>query len=123
MSLEWLRTLVWMDYRLAVLFYVVVPLGLLVWAWSQRARAIVTLLRIYWQVASLLMINVYLMIAALPVSFFTSVLAQVLMPVSLWFWLDVNEEIRERRGLLARVTHIWRWIVTWAASLGALAML
>ncbi len=123
MSLEWLRTLVWMDYRLAVLFYVVVPLGLLVWAWSQRARAIVTLLRIYWQVASLLMINVYLMIAALPVSFFTSVLAQVLMPVSLWFWLDVNEEIRERRGLLARVTHIWRWIVTWLASLGAIGML
>ncbi|WP_448381087.1 DUF3177 family protein [Gloeomargarita sp.] len=122
MSATWLTTLVWMYYRLAVLVYVVVPLGLLVWAWSQRARAIVTLLRIYWQVASLLMITVYLLIAALPVGFWTSLVAQVLLPVSLWFWLDVNEEIEERPGWLARVTNLWRWVVTWAAGLGAVAM-
>jgi len=122
MAAEGLVTWVWTYYRLAVVFYVFAPLGLLVWAWSQRARAIVTLLRIYWQVASLLMITVYLMIAALPVSFFTSWLAQMLLPVCLWFWLDVNEEIAERPGWLARVTNLWRWLVTWMAALGSVLM-
>lgn len=119
----WLTTLVWTYYRVAVLFYVLVPLGLLVWAWVQRARAIVTLLGIYWQVSSLLMITVYLMIGALPIGFPVSLLAQILLPVCLWFWVDLNEEIAERPGPLAWAIRVWRWIVTWATSLGALAML
>ncbi|MCS6783046.1 MAG: DUF3177 family protein [Gloeomargarita sp. SKYBB_i_bin120] len=123
MSQELLTTLVWTYYRVAVVFYVLVPLGLLVWAWAQRARAIFTLLGIYWKVSSLLMITVYLLIGALPIGFPVSFLAQVLLPACLWFWVDINEEIAERPGPLAWATNVWRWIVTWAASLGALAML
>ncbi|MEB3341941.1 DUF3177 family protein [Okeania sp.] len=89
---------VWLDYRLAVLFTVIIPLFLLVWAFVKRAESIQHLLIIYWRVASLLAITVYLMIAAIPISFFTSLIARLLIPISLWFWVDLNEEIREARN-------------------------
>ena len=66
-----LETFVWMDYRLAVLFTIAIPLFLLIWAFVKNSEAIQHLLIIYWRVASLLAITVYLMIAAAPISFLT----------------------------------------------------
>ena len=48
----WYRPLVWMDYRLAVLFTVLIPLILLLWAFIQKAQAMQRLLVIYWRVSS-----------------------------------------------------------------------
>ena len=56
---------------------------------------------IYWRVASLLAITVYLMIGGLSVSFVTALLAKILIPLSLWFWVDLNEEIREQPKRIA----------------------
>jgi hypothetical protein len=120
MSIELLRSLVWADYRLAVLFTVFIPLGLLLWAVLQKADAIVRLLIIYWKVASLLAITVYLMIAQLPWSFLTGIAALALIPTSLWFWIDLNEEIADRQGLLKRVVTSWRWAVTIYCAIAAL---
>ena len=60
----WFRPLIWMDYRLGVLLAVIIPLVLLIWALFQRQEAMQRLLIIYWRVASLLMITVYLMVPA-----------------------------------------------------------
>ena len=122
MSQDLLRSLVWMDYRLAVLFTVVLPLVLLLWAVLAKAEAIQRLLVIYWRVASLLAITVYLMIGSLPVSFVASILARVLIPVSLWFWVDLNEEIQDqRRSPLKLAFTAWRWAVSVYCVLGAIA--
>lgn len=108
-----LRTVIWTDYRLAVLFTVSLPLVLLLWAFFKRNEAIQMLLSIYWKVASLLAITVYLMIGGFSLSFIAAVMARVLIPISLWFWADLNEEIREQPdGALKLTFNSWRWGVT-----------
>ncbi len=117
-----LRTLIWTDYRLAVLFAVGIPLVLLIWAFVQKADALQRLMIIYWRVASLLAITLYLMIAGLPIAFITSLCALILIPISLWFWNDINEEIEDRRGPLKLTLKVWRWAMSIYCALGAIAM-
>lgn len=117
----WLSSLVWTDYRLAVLFTVLIPLVLLIWAFVKQSEAIQRLLLIYWRVASLLAITVYLMIGALPYSFLAGWFARILIPISLWFWVDLNEEIRDQPPNPLRFSLIsWRWAVSIYCILGAL---
>jgi len=61
-----------------------------------KAEAIQRLLTIYWRVSSLLAITIYLLIAALPVGFISGLMARILIPISLWFWVDLNEEIEDQ---------------------------
>ncbi|MDA0268590.1 MAG: DUF3177 family protein [Cyanobacteria bacterium] len=118
-----LQSLVWMDYRLAVLFTVVMPLILLIWAFVRQANAIQLLLTIYWKVASLLMITVYLMIGGFSFAFITGLMARILIPIGLWFWDDLNEEIREQPNSLLRFLLVsWRWAVSLYSVIGAVAV-
>lgn len=118
----WLPPLVWTDYRLALLFTVLLPLALLIWAMVQRAEAIQKLLMIYWRVASLLAITVYLLIGAIPIGFITGWFARILIPISLWFWADLNEEITEQPpSRLKGSFTAWRWAVSAYCVAGALA--
>jgi len=120
----WFQPLIWMDYRLAILFTVMIPLVLIIWAAYKRAEAIARLLIIYWRVASLLMITVYLMIPSWPISFATGTIARLLIPISLWFWVDVNEEIDDRPpDALKLATTAWRWSISTYCLLGVLASL
>lgn len=120
----WFKPLVWMDYRLAVLFTVFIPLTLLIWALVKRSEAVQRLLIIYWRVASLLLITVYLLIASLPIGFITAAIARILIPISLWFWADINEEINDlpRRSLRLALTS-WRWAVTVYNLIGFVAQI
>jgi hypothetical protein len=117
-----LRSLVWADYRIAVLFAVIIPLILLIWAFVQKADSLVRLLIIYWRVASLLAITVYLLMAGAQVGFISGWLAGILIPISLWFWVDVNEDIEDRPSspLKLAVTS-WRWAITAYCMLGVIA--
>jgi hypothetical protein len=120
----WFRPLVWMDYRLAVLFTVIIPLILLIWAFVQKAEAIQRLLTIYWRVSSLLAITVYLMIAQFAVSFISGLMGLILIPISLWFWVDLNDEIDyQPSGPLKLCFTSWRWATTVYCTLGAIASL
>ncbi len=117
-----LPSLVWTDYRLAVLFTVFIPLILLIWAFVQKAEAMVRLLLIYWRVSSLLAITVYLLIAGWPIGFVSGWCAGLLIPIGLWFWVDVNEDIEDQpqRPLKLALTS-WRWAITLYTTLGAIA--
>ena len=120
----WFRPLVWMDYRLAVLFTVSIPMVLLIWALVKKVEAIQRLLIIYWRVASLLMITVYLMIPAWPISFVSGFAARILIPISLWFWVVLNEEIQDLRpSALKLALTSWRWAVTVYSVVGAIALI
>uniref|UniRef100_A0ACD5GPD4 DUF3177 family protein n=1 Tax=Desertifilum tharense IPPAS B-1220 TaxID=1781255 RepID=A0ACD5GPD4_9CYAN len=123
--MELLRSLVWMDYKLAVLFAVVFPLGLLIWATVKQSEAIIRLLIIYWRVASLLAITVYLLIAAVPVGYVTSLAARILIPICLWFWVDLNEEIEDipPKRPLKLCFSAWRWAVSIYMVAGAIAQI
>ncbi|AFY45696.1 DUF3177 family protein [Nostoc sp. PCC 7107] len=120
----WFRPYIWADYRLAVLFTLIIPLILLIWAFVQKAEGIQRLLMIYWRVASLLAITIYLMIAEYPVSFISGLIARILIPISLWFWVDLNDEIEyQPSSLLKLIFTSWRWAVTVYSLLGAIAFL
>ncbi len=119
---EILRSLVWTDYRIAVLFLVIIPLILLIWAFVKKVDSMVRLLIIYWRVASLLAITVYIFIAGMPIGFVSGWFALILIPIALWFWVDVNEDIEDQpqRPLKLALTS-WRWATTVYCILGALA--
>jgi len=115
------RSLVWLDLRVAVLFSVGVPLVLLVWAALRRERALVRLLAIYWKVASLLLIADLLLSDRRPLGFLLLVLAQLLVVVSLWFWVDLNEELADLPPWrpLPLTVRIWRWSLSFWGVIGA----
>jgi Protein of unknown function (DUF3177) len=120
----WFQPLVWMDYRLSVLLTISIPLVVLIWAVVEKADAIVRLSIIYWRVASLLAITLYLMMAAWPVSFVSSVMGRALIPACLWFWADLNEEIADRpQSPLKLAFTAWRWAITVYSGLGAIAQI
>lgn len=120
----WYRPLVWMDYRLAVLFAVILPLILLFWAFIQKAQTMQRLLIIYWRVASLLMVTVYLMIPGWAFGYLSGLFARILIPVSLWFWADINEDLVDQpQRPLKFVFTAWRWAMTIYSTLGAIANL
>ncbi|MCP9938879.1 MULTISPECIES: DUF3177 family protein [unclassified Synechococcus] len=120
MALPLLRSLVWMIYRLELVFAVGLPLVLLVWAAMRQEPALVRLLNLYWKVSSLLGITVLLMAAARPMAFITATLAQLLIVVSLWFWVDLNEELADLPPFRALpfTMRLWRWALTALSLLG-----
>lgn len=120
----WFRQLVWIDYRLAVLFLMIIPIILLIWAYAQKAEGIQRLLMIYWRASSLLAITIYLMIAQYPVSFISGLIGQIIIPISLWFWVDLNDEIEyQPSGALKLTFTSWRWAVTIYSILGTIAFI
>ena len=121
----WFQPFVWLDYRVAFLFTVIIPLVLLIWAFVQKAEHFLHLLIIYWRVASLFLINIYLMIAALPISFISAFFVHLLIPLSLWFWIDLNEEINDYRASspLKLVFTAWRWAITVYSAIALLGQL
>jgi hypothetical protein len=120
----WLAPLVWTDYRVTVLFLFLVPLILLGWAFFQKAEAMQRLFIIYWRVASLLAITVYLMIGSFPIGFLAGWLARILIPLSLWFWADLNEEIADSPPSRLKLAFTsWRWAVSVYAVVGVLGQI
>lgn len=124
MTEVWFRPYVWMDYWLELLFVLIIPIILLIWAFVQKSEAMQRLLMIYWRVASLLAISIYLMIGGLGVGFISALMARILVPMALWFWVDINDEIEYHpQGALKLIFTSWRWATTVYCSLGALALL
>ncbi|MFL0777628.1 MAG: DUF3177 family protein [Prochlorococcus sp.] len=107
-------TLVWLIYRLAAVFAVGLPLVLLIWALVRRETSMVRLLTIYWKIASLLAISVLLLTDARPIGYLTAFLAPLLMVVSVWFWVDLNEELADLPPWrpLPFTVRLWRWALT-----------
>lgn len=107
-----IRQLVWLDYRLALLFVVFVPFGLLCWAFRIGSESIKRSLLLYWRVASLVLITIYLAIGSLPISFISGIVAEILIVLALWFWQDLNEDIEASRQSLSSIYLGWRWTTT-----------
>ena len=121
-DLQLYRTLVWLDYRLAAVFAVGLPLVLLIWAAWKQEQALVRLMGIYWKVASLLLITVLLLTDNKPLGYLLAFLAQLLVVVSVWFWVDLNEELADLPPWrpLPFVVRAWRWGLSVFGVLGAL---
>jgi hypothetical protein len=108
------RSLVWLDVRLGLLFAVGVPLVLLGWAALRREASLLRLLGLYWKVASLQLIALLLLTNSRPAGFLLLVLAPLLVVASLWFWVDLNEELADLPPwrALPLTVRLWRWSLT-----------
>lgn len=120
----WFKPLVWTDYRLSLVFLAIIPAILTVWSVFQRFEAIQRLIIIYWRVASLLAIGIYLLVPSWPLGLMAVFAARILIPISLWFWVDLNDEIRDLPSFLLKfLLTSWRWAATIYCSIGAIAFL
>ena len=75
---------------------------------------VVRLLGLYWKVASLMGISVLLLVDERPLGYLTAVVAPVLMVVSVWFWVDLNEELADQPAwkALPLTVRLWRWALS-----------
>ena len=115
------RALVWLTYRLAATFALGLPLVLLVWSSVRREASMVRLLSLYWKVASLMGISLLLLTDQRPLGYLTAVVAPLLMLVSVWFWVDLNEELEDLPAWrpLPLTVRLWRWALSGFALLSA----
>mgnify|MGYP006220117365 CR=1 FL=1 len=113
------RALVWLTYRLAATFALGLPLVLLVWSSVRREASMVRLLSLYWKVASLMGISLLLLTDQRPLGYLTAVVAPLLMLVSVWFWVDLNEELEDLPAWrpLPLTVRLWRWALSGFACL------
>tara|TARA_Y100001968_G_C19195888_1_gene637525 strand:- start:159 stop:788 length:630 start_codon:yes stop_codon:yes gene_type:complete len=108
------QLLVWLSYRLAATFAFGLPLFLLIWAKISSSSSIDRLLSIYWKVASLYAINLLFLSGEDQLGQFISFISPILMVTSIWFWVDLNEEIDEMfiYNPISFTTRIWRWTLS-----------
>ena len=74
----------------------------------------VRLLSIYWKISSLMGISMLLLTNQLPIGYLSFFLAPFLMVSSVWFWVDLNEELADLplwRPLTLTVK-LWRWALS-----------
>ncbi len=111
------KILVWLSYRLAATFAFGVPLFLLVWAKVAKEAPIARLLSIYWKIASLYAIGILFLSSERQIGYLISFIAPILMICSIWFWIDINQEMEEMPfdNSISLTTKIWRWSLSlWA---------
>ncbi len=108
------NSLVWLTYRLGATFAFGLPLILFIWAFREKEYSIVRLLSIYWKVASLMPISMLLLTGNRSIGYLTSFISSILLIASVWFWIDLNEELRElpNRKPLPFVVKSWRWAIS-----------
>lgn len=119
-----LKALVWTNYKLFLLICLVLPLILSVWSLKTQIPSIQRLLLIYWRVASLLAIAIYLFIPVWQIGYLAWFAGHILIVICLWFWADINDEIRDlpKSSLLLALTS-WRWAVSLYGIISAIAFI
>ena len=119
-----LKALVWTNYKLFVLVCLIAPLILSVWAMKSGIPSIQRLLIIFWRVASLMMIAIYLFIPVWQVGYLVWFFAHLLVVISLWFWADINDVIHDLPKIPIRLgIVVWRWATTFYGLVSAIAFI
>ena len=115
------RILVWLTYRLAATFAIGLPLVLLIWSTLRKEASMVRLLTIYWKIASLMGISMLLLTNQRPIGYLSFFIAPLLMVISVWFWVDLNEELADLPPWrpLPFTVRLWRWALSCFSALYA----
>ena len=105
---------IWLSFQLSIIFLIGIPVTLSFWSIKKRNKAVIKLLSIYWKVSLLFFISLLLLIGKYNYALVITNISTLLMTVSVWFWTDINDELREYdfSYSLTTTTKIWRWSVT-----------
>ena len=105
---------VWLSFQLSIIFFIGFPITLLLWSIKRRNKAVNKLLSIYWKVSLLFFISLFLLIGKFNYALLITNISLLLMTISVWFWNDINDELREYdfSYSLTTTTKVWRWSIT-----------
>ncbi len=105
---------IWVSFQISIIFLIGIPVTLSFWSFKKRNKAVSKLLSIYWKVSLLFFISLLLLIGKYNYSLVITNISILLITVSVWFWNDINDELREYdfSYSLTTTTKIWRWTIT-----------
>jgi len=105
---------VWLSFQLSIIFLIGIPISLFLWSIKKRNKAVNKLLSIYWKISLLFFISLLLLIGKFNYALVITNISTLLMTISVWFWHDINDELKEYdfSYSLTTTTKIWRWGLT-----------
>ena len=105
---------IWLSFHLSIIFFIGIPVTLFFWSIKKRNKAVNKLLSIYWKVSLLFFISLLLLIGKYNYALVITNISTLLMTVSVWFWNDINDELKEYNFSysLVTTTKVWRWSLT-----------
>ena len=105
---------IWLSFQLSIIFLVGIPVTLFFWSIYKRNKAVNKLLSIYWKISLLFFISLLLLIGKFNYALIVTNISTLLMTISVWFWNDINDELKEYdfSYSLITTTKIWRWSLT-----------
>ena len=105
---------VWLTFQLSIIFLIGIPISLFSWSIKKKNKAINKLLSIYWKISLLFFISLLLLIGNYNYALVITNISTLLMTISVWFWNDINDELKESNlsDYLSTTTKVWRWSLT-----------
>ena len=105
---------IWLSFQLSIIFLIGIPVTLFVWSIKKRNKAVKKLLTVYWKTSLLFFIGLLLLIGKYNYALLITNISFFLMTISVWFWNDINDELKEYDFYysLITTTKIWRWSLT-----------
>ena len=105
---------IWLSFQLSIIFLIGIPITLFFWSIRKRNQAVLKLLSIYWKISLLFFISLLLLIGKYNYALVVTNISTLLMTISVWFWKDINDELKEYdfSYSLITTTKVWRWSIT-----------
>ena len=105
---------VWLSFQISIIFLIGIPITLWLWAIKKRNKVVNKLLSIYWKISLLFFISLLLLIGKYNYALIITNISTLLMTISVWFWNDINDELKEYdfSNSLITTTKVWRWSLT-----------
>ena len=105
---------IWLSFQLSIIFLIGIPITLFFWSIKKRNKAVNKLLSIYWKISPLFFISLLLLIGKYNYALVITNISTLLMTISVWFWNDINDELKEYNlsYALTTMTKVWRWSLT-----------
>ena len=108
---------VWLSFQLSIIFLIGIPISLFLWSIQKKNKAVNKLLSIYWKISLLFFISLLLLIGKFNYALLITNISTLLMTISVWFWNDINDELKEYdlSYSLTTTTKVWRWSLTFVS--------
>ena len=105
---------IWLSFQLSIIFLIGIPFTLFFWSLKKGNKAVKKLLSIYWKISLLFFISLLLLIGKYNYALVVTNISTILMTISVWFWKDINDELKEYdfSYSLTTTTKVWRWSLT-----------
>ena len=105
---------VWLSFQLSIIFIIGLPILLSLWSIKKRNKVGIKLLSIYWKISLLFFISLLLLIGKYDYALVITSISTLLMTISVWFWYDINDELKEYgfSYTLTTTIKVWRWSLT-----------